>query len=60
MKKMACLFIVITLLFSITACSLRTAKNDKMYIQKATLTDQEQSILDLVGSEKMPYILGNL
>ena len=28
-----------------------------MYIQKATLTDQEQSILDFVGSEKMPYIL---
>lgn len=49
--------IIITIaevVFILTACSLT---NDKMYIQKTELSKEEQSILNLVGLEKTPYIL---
>jgi len=57
MKKMANILIIITILFSLSACSLDNMSDDKMYIQKSELTEEEQSILEFAGTEKPPYIL---
>ena len=60
MKKIFCILIAIMVLSSLTACSLTSTANttnDKMYIQKAELTEEEQSLLEFVGPEKTPYIL---
>lgn len=57
MRKIASILIIITILFTLIACSSTDTANDEMYIQKANLTEEEQSILEFVGSEKTPYIL---
>ncbi|MEG0272744.1 MAG: hypothetical protein RR514_03590 [Christensenella sp.] len=57
MKKTASALAIIAILFSTTACSSSKTAKEEMYIQKAELTEAEQSILEFVGSEKPPYIL---
>ncbi len=57
MKKLTSLMAVLMLLFTLTACSSTNLTNTKMYIQEAELTKEEESILNLVGSEVTPYIL---
>lgn len=56
MKKIASILTIITI-FILIACSSTDIANNEMYIQKANLTEEEQSILEFVGSEKTPYIL---
>ncbi len=57
MKKLASIFAVIAILCSMTACASSQTSEKEMYIQKAELSEEEQSILAFVGSEKPPYIL---
>lgn len=56
MKKVISILMIISIIFSMTACSEHKVTTEKMYIQKAELSEQEQSLLELVGLEK-PYIL---
>lgn len=65
MRKIASILIMMTLLVSLTACSKKTDVTEiaagtqvqKMYIQEAELTDEEKSLIKLVGVEDMPYIV---
>lgn len=57
MKNLASALAIIAILFSMTACSSSKTAKEEMYIQNAELTEEEQSILEFVGSEKPPYIL---
>ena len=60
MKYLASILTIIAIIFSMTACSASKVVTEEMYVQKDELTEQEQSILEFVGSEKPPYILNFL
>ena len=45
------------MIFTLTACTVVKTINNTMYIQKAELTKEEQSLIELIGEEKVPYIL---
>ncbi|MEG0854461.1 MAG: hypothetical protein RSF82_11340 [Angelakisella sp.] len=57
MKKILRFLSLIAVLFTLAACSSTNTSNDKMYIEQAKFTDEEQAILDLVGENGSPYIL---
>lgn len=48
MKKIASILIIMTILLALIACSLTDTANNEMYIQKANLTEEEESILEFV------------
>ena len=54
--KILTFFTITTLLFTFTACSSQNTTH-QMYIQKAKLTKEEQSLIELIGVESIPYIL---
>ena len=48
---------VVIFIFSVAACTLPKPALTEMSIQKADLTEEEQSILEFVGMEEVPYLL---
>lgn len=59
MRKIASILIMVTLLVSLTGCSVKVdvAEVDKMYIQEAELTDKEKALVNMVTTDEMPYMV---
>lgn len=56
MKKILSIALTFSFMLLMSACSSNTMENAKMTINRAELTEEEQNILDLVNSDKKPYL----
>lgn len=56
MKKILSIALTFSFMLLMSACSSNTIESDKMTINRAELTEEEQNILDLVNVDKNPYL----